>query len=327
MSTIPISISRTDLDTERFPLVSVVMPSYNSVAYIKESIESVLKQDYPNIQFIISDDGSTDGTADIVRAYAERFPDIIVAQLHPANLGLATNVESMYPLIKGRYIAWFAGDDLYYPGKIKAQVAYMQAHPDTVMCAHDIDVVDSNGTPLYRYNDPVLGQPVYLEHIAENLVQHRCFFSGLSAFVNVEKADGIKHREELGPCADWFMFVEFALRGPIGYLPEVYGAYRRHPTNITRKSQINWEEVVYTRIIRDYPQLRPYAYNGLAYLYLTGTLKHALRRDFKTSWYCLRCLAATFIKRPLALLFVLKSTLGGLYRRLRLQSKTGSMLR
>lgn len=327
MSTIPISISKTNLDPERFPLVSVVMPSYNAGPYIHAAIDSVLKQDYPNIQFIISDDASTDGTADVVRSYAEKFPDVVTAQLHPKNLGLAGNVESMYPLIKGKYIAWFAGDDLYYPGKIKAQVAYMLANPDTIMCAHDIEVVDENARPLYRYNDPVLGQPVYLTHVAENLTQHRCFFSGLSAFVNIEKACEIKHREELGPCADWFMFVEFALRGPIGYLPEVYGAYRRHPTNITRKSQINWEEIVYERIIADYPQLRPYAHNGLAYLYLTGMLKHALRRELKTSWSCLIKLMKTTAHHPGAMLFVAKTMAGGLYRRLRLQFKTGSMLR
>lgn len=107
------------------PLVSVIMPSYNTHRYIAEAIDSVLMQDYPNQELIVIDDGSTDGTADLVRSYENRL-QLITQQ----NQGAAVARNAGLAAARGEYIAFIDSDDCWLPGKLSAQVAYLQAHPD-----------------------------------------------------------------------------------------------------------------------------------------------------------------------------------------------------
>ena len=107
------------------PLVSVVMPAYNAAGYIREAIDSVLSQDYPNLELIVVDDGSTDSTEGIVREYGARV--ICVAQ---ANAGPAQARNTAMAMAKGELIAFLDADDIWMPGKVKAQVDYLHKHPD-----------------------------------------------------------------------------------------------------------------------------------------------------------------------------------------------------
>src|SRR5436190_24170616 len=100
------------------PQVSIHFVSFNQAAFIEESLESALRQDYPNLQIVASDDGSTDGTAQIIERYARRYPDRIHAITGGPNLGITANCNRALRECKGEYIAFLAGDDLYLPGKI-----------------------------------------------------------------------------------------------------------------------------------------------------------------------------------------------------------------
>lgn len=110
------------------PRVSVVMPAYNTAAYIAESIDSVLEQDYPDLELIVVDDGSTDGTLEIVRGYGERLTLLV-----QHNQGAAVARNAGIAAAAGEYIAFIDSDDVWLPGKIRAQVAHMERHPDIGM--------------------------------------------------------------------------------------------------------------------------------------------------------------------------------------------------
>ena len=110
------------------PLVSVIMPTYNTARYVQESIDSVLEQDYPSIQLIVIDDGSTDDTVDIIRRYGER-----VVLLTQQNQGAAVARNAGLAAAEGEYIAFLDSDDVWLPGKLSDQVAYLETHPDIGM--------------------------------------------------------------------------------------------------------------------------------------------------------------------------------------------------
>lgn len=305
------------------PLVTVVMPTYNSVDYVGVAIQSVLDQTYRPIHLLIGDDASTDGTKEIIKSFAQQHPDIIEVIYNPYNFGIAGNVGSLYPHIKGKYVSWFAGDDLLYPEKISLQVNALQSDPEAIFSFHDVDVIDESGRFLFRYNDEVLGQKVWTKDIAKNLLLHRCFISGLSFTVNRENDNGIKHRFECGPCADWLLFFELAANGKAIYIDQPLGAYRRHSGNITRKAEIAWENAVYDYVATHYPAYKRYVEYGRQLLYQKYIFKYALRRQwincFNTAGQFLRLLAI----RPLNLFFVVKMLLIEIKKRVLFRIKTG----
>ncbi len=104
------------------------MPSYNTAQFIATSIDSVLNQDYPNIELIVIDDGSTDGSLDLLRSYGGRIT-LITQQ----NQGSAVARNAGLSAAQGDFIAFLDSDDIWLPGKLRTQVAYLQAHPDIGM--------------------------------------------------------------------------------------------------------------------------------------------------------------------------------------------------
>lgn len=116
----------TVLPKTHFPLVSVIMPAYNARPYIAEAINSVLEQDYPHVELIVIDDGSRDGTAECAESFGER-----VKVIRQANAGVATARNKGLAEARGELIAFLDADDVWLPGKLKAQVEYLHAHPET----------------------------------------------------------------------------------------------------------------------------------------------------------------------------------------------------
>lgn len=107
------------------PLVSIITPSYNSAAFIKETIASVLAQSYPHWEMIIVDDKSKDDTVHLIKQYVERDPRIQLICL-TQNLGAACARNIAINRAKGDYIAFLDSDDLWLPTKLEEQVAFMK---------------------------------------------------------------------------------------------------------------------------------------------------------------------------------------------------------
>jgi glycosyltransferase involved in cell wall biosynthesis len=129
------------------PLVSIVTPSYNQGHYIKETIESVLTQDYPNIEFWVIDGGSTDETISILQEYEQdsRFHWIS----EPDN-GQSNAINKGWKLCKGDIITWLNSDDTYLPGAIQTQVNALLSHPDYGAVYGDGIFIDEKGKEIYR---------------------------------------------------------------------------------------------------------------------------------------------------------------------------------
>lgn len=128
-------------------LISIVLPTYNGEKYIVEMLDSVVNQNYRNIQLCINDDASTDNTYDICCKWVEKhrgdFCEIILKQ-NNKNEGLSKNISKILRWAKGKYIMLADQDDVWLSNKVEKQVEYMESHPDCMISLCDRSVVDAN---------------------------------------------------------------------------------------------------------------------------------------------------------------------------------------
>jgi glycosyltransferase involved in cell wall biosynthesis len=132
--------------------VSVLIPLYNRASYIKETIRSVLDQNYPDIELIVIDDGSTDGGDQIVEQFAEQ--GLLTLLRHPGrvNKGQAAALNLGLSIVTGEFIAILDSDDLYVPEKITKQVAFFMQHPDIGLVYGNGKGIDATGSVIYDIN-------------------------------------------------------------------------------------------------------------------------------------------------------------------------------
>lgn len=213
------------------PKVSVLLPVYNQEGLLPSTLDSILAQDHPNLIVCASDDGSTDGSPDILKEYHARYPGRFRLSLLNQNVGVTANCNAALRLCDGDYVAILAGDDLMYPGKVSRQVKLMEADPECVLCYHDVDVVSyPEGEVLRTCSEQVPPR----EGGIEVLLKGFCFFASTSILVRRTAIPESGYNEWLPDASDWSFLVD-CLRngGTLRHLGGVWGAYRRHAGNLT----------------------------------------------------------------------------------------------
>lgn len=128
-------------DDEVPGLVSVVIPSYNRAYIVGQAIESVLRQTYENVEVVVIDDGSTDDTERVVRAFDDR-----VRYIYQPNGGIAVARNSGIAAARGEFVAFLDSDDVWLPWKLEAQLAVLRQCPEIGMIWTDMTAVDESGT-------------------------------------------------------------------------------------------------------------------------------------------------------------------------------------
>ena len=216
----------------RAPTVSVMLASYNQASYVEQAIDSVLGQDYPHIELVVADDGSTDGTAELVARRAEQRPDVIVPVLAANNQGMHRNFNQGLARCTGDLVAFHAGDDLYLPGKLSAQVRWFQESPTRVLCGHDVGIfVDGAEHDVGRYSDHF---PMRAGFGAARVLREGVLFSGTSVMIRRDALPVGGYDEQLKVMSDWKLHVQvLAGGGEYGFVPGVLARYRRHGRSVT----------------------------------------------------------------------------------------------
>jgi len=128
------------------PLVSIVTPVYNLALYIEETVRSVLTQDYPRIEYIVMDGGSTDGTLEVLRRYSDRL-----RLISGPDQGTADAVNRGFLISRGEIFAFLHGDDTYLPGAVRAAADYLAAHPEAGGVYGEAEWIAEDGSRLGRY--------------------------------------------------------------------------------------------------------------------------------------------------------------------------------
>ena len=125
------------------PLVSILIPTYNSVDFVEDTVRSIMNQTYTNIEIVIVDDASTDGTMKILEKLSKEDKRIKLSQ-NKKNLGITDNMNNGIHKCNGKYIAILDGDDWAYPYRIEEQVKLMEKDEEVVLCAGYMDICDEN---------------------------------------------------------------------------------------------------------------------------------------------------------------------------------------
>jgi Glycosyl transferase family 2 len=133
--------------TPAAPLVSVLCLTYNHADFVGQALDSFLAQVTTfDVEVVVSDDCSSDGTADIAQSCQSRFGSRLRVLRSPVNLGVTRNFRRALKACRGKYVALCEGDDFWRgPDKLQAQVDFLEAHPDYVMAYHDATIVDPSG--------------------------------------------------------------------------------------------------------------------------------------------------------------------------------------
>ncbi len=209
-------------DDKQLPIISIVTPSFRQASYIKRTLNSVLDQDYPKLEYIVQDGGSTDGTVEVLQSYADRLaaweskPD--GGQSQAINLGFAKS--------HGEIMAWLNSDDLLLPGSLRYVADYFAKNPDVdVVYGHRI-LIDEHDQEIGRWllpphNYEVLKWADYIPQ--ETLFWRRSLW---------EKVGGID--ESFRFAMDWDLLVRFQNTGAkFVRLPRYLGAFRIHASQKT----------------------------------------------------------------------------------------------
>lgn len=234
------------------PLVSIVTPSFNHGRFIRATIESVLAQDYPNLEYIVMDGGSIDETAGVVRDYASRLrfisePDR--GQSHAINKG--------FRMARGSILFWLNSDDLMLPGAVGHAVRAMEENPHAGAVYGEGYLIDEQGKVKRRFpcTEPFnLWKLVYL---SDYILQQTAYFRR-SAMEDVGDL-----REDLHFAMDWDLLIRIGKKYPLQYIPEYMGCLREYAAAKSFSGGMARAREI-TRVLREHTGMR-YAPGSVVY--------------------------------------------------------------
>ncbi len=211
------------------PKVSIHIISYNQEDFIAEAIESAVQQDYSNLEVVVSDDASIDRTPEIIRDFADRYPNRTVPVFNSANLGMTRNGNVALKHCTGDFIAFMGGDDVLLPGKIAAQVAWFMESPARLLCGHQVEVFYDDGS---RPPHP-LSRKLFAGCGADAIIRHQPF-GATSVMIRASALPAGGYREELSTVSDNMLWTDIlAGGGEFGYVDGTFARYRKHASNVT----------------------------------------------------------------------------------------------
>jgi len=220
---------------ERPPLVSIVIPLDNGEKYLAECLDSVFAQTYPNWELVIINDGSSDGTENVILRYQDKRIKYLP---NHTNKGIIFSLNRGLQESNGVYIARLDADDVALPSRIEKQVEFLTKNPEYVMCGTYFQTIDSSGRFLKKVEFPANNRDAQ-----SFLLLHNCFcHSSIMMRTNIAKE--LRYDENFQICEDYDLWVRISRIGKIINLPEFTTLYRVHENNIsTRKSEIMFMHV------------------------------------------------------------------------------------
>jgi len=203
----------------QYPLVSIITPSYNQAQFLEDTIQSVLTQDYPHIEYIIVDGGSTDHSVDIIQRYSDR----LAWWVSETDKGQTDALNKGFAHATGEIFAWINSDDTYLPEAISEAVEFLTTHPDAAMVYGDANLIDEQGSVIGSFP----ARQTDLRHILRGSVhipQQTTFF-----WARLWKQVG-----PLDPtfyfAMDYDLWVRLAKHGQLIYKPRKWANFRLHST-------------------------------------------------------------------------------------------------
>lgn len=238
------------------PLVSVILPTYNGAECIAEAIQSVLDQTYPNIELIVVDDGSTDGTKTIVESFSDKGVQFVAK---PKNSGIADSLNVGILKAKGQYFARMDDDDVCMPERLMAQVEFLEQHPDVVVCATN-DQNKGGDRPYLTDTELKIGL------LFRNVIIHP------SVMMPMEVIKKYMYTVDMVPSEDYDLWSRLLNEGKFYKLEEPLMFYRcsaNGQTATRRQEQLRLNVDIFKRIAKCYGFNWDRKYESVVYQYIS----------------------------------------------------------
>jgi glycosyltransferase involved in cell wall biosynthesis len=217
------------------PLVSIVTPSFNQARYLEETILSVLGQQYPHLEYIIVDGGSTDDSVEVIKKHADRLAWWVSEQ----DQGQTDAINKGFNRASGEIFAWLNSDDTYNPGAIAEAVQYLMDHPEVALVYADCNFIDDKGQVIGKFNSAQTDHR-RLRQGYVHIPQQTMFFRA-------------KYWRDLGPldpsfyfAMDYDLWTRIAAKAPLKYIQgRVWANFRIHTSSKTSVAdERGWQEML-----------------------------------------------------------------------------------
>jgi glycosyltransferase involved in cell wall biosynthesis len=288
-------------------LVSIFIPVYNAEKFIAESIESSINQTYKNIELVISDDASTDGTWDIISHYKKSYPSIIKAYRQEVNLGVTRNCNFLLDKCEGQYICFSAGDDVLGLECVKRSVDVIESNKDVGIVFHKFQRIDESSVliPIDSDLQPHFGH--YTEFLKRGIY---CMANGM--LVNMDANPTIKFNFDLTYASDQEFILDILKNKNFRfyYTGEVNAYWRFNSNSITNTKVLNTLTDAFVsnyNLTLKYPeyskyikiQLLSYLYHFNLHKYLSNQHYYLYKTIFSVSnnYWLIRKLKERFIRK------------------------------
>jgi glycosyltransferase involved in cell wall biosynthesis len=214
------------MSSEGRPAVSIGLPVCNGEAFLRQAIDSVLCQDFPDFELVICDNVSSDATDAICRDYAQRDRRIRYYR-NTRNIGAARNFCRVFELSTGRYFRWLAADDFMSPNMLRSCKAVLDARPEVVLCTGRAEIVDDKGQRICDYTEAqAIEQDAPVDRFRTALLQD----PWCNAIYGLMRRDVLARTSLMGNFAssDAVLLAVLAMHGRFAEVPEVLLSRRFH---------------------------------------------------------------------------------------------------
>jgi glycosyltransferase involved in cell wall biosynthesis len=210
------------------PLISIVTPSYNQAPYLEATIQSVLSQDYPHVEYIVMDGGSDDGSAAIIGKYADQ----LAYWVSERDGGQADALNRGFARATGDIFAWLNSDDVYEPGALRRVAETFAVHPEAALVYGEGWYIDAEGRRIRPCHFVRSSFPQKYIYNKDPILQQSAFWRR-SLWRRVGPLN-----EELNWVFDWEWFIRASQVTDFHYIPHFLANYRVHPAAKTRSTDI-----------------------------------------------------------------------------------------
>lgn len=219
------------------PPLSVVMPVFNAQPYVAAAVRSVCQQTFADFEFIIINDGSTDGSLSILQEFAAR--DRRIRLLDRARTGVVGASNEGIKNARGEFLARMDADDICMPLRFEQQIAYLRAHPDCVGLGASVRMIDSDGDPIRNYVVPTQHEEIDAALFKTWAMFHPTMVARRETVVRLGG-----YREQFTTLEDLDLMLRLAECGRLSNLPQPLVEYRVHPSSMSNTQTRRMNSIV-----------------------------------------------------------------------------------
>lgn len=231
-------------------LVSLCIPCYNVAPYIGKFLDSLLSQTYKKLEVIIVNDGSTDNTAKIIRAYIPKLKKegYIVIYIEQENQGLASTINNALKWAHGDFLSWPDPDDWLTSNSIEKRVLFLQSHPEAALVRCNIEIIEEGSSRKLGTFEPKRTKAQIIDLYAEKLIFGMTWYGSLAILVRMSAFDKVNAQHEIFTTRTGGQNVQLLLPLAARYscwqIPEILGYYLFRKESHSRSSIRSYNSII-----------------------------------------------------------------------------------